>query len=114
VARRAAAPRERRLRALEVQEVLDTLRVQLRQEQSPQRLFQTLRQTRRLLSRLKTEQLSAQESNRLRGELAAIAAQGGQLLGEAPRPGLGKRLARGLRRVVRQELWRGSRPGGRS
>jgi hypothetical protein len=99
VARRAGAPDERRPRALAVQEVLDTLRVQLREEQSPQRLFSALRQSRKLLSRLNAEQLCTQERNRLRGELAAIAAQGGQLLGEAPPPaGLLERLKRRLKR----------------
>ncbi|SBO42934.1 hypothetical protein [Cyanobium sp. NIES-981] len=87
LARRAAVPTERRRRALAVQELLDTLRVQLRQEQSPQRLFTALRQSRKLLSRLDSDQLTPQERNRLRGELAAIAAQGSQLLAEAHQPG---------------------------
>jgi hypothetical protein len=73
----------RSTRAKELQDVLDTLRMQCRQGQPPQRLLINLRNSRKLLARVTPDQLSAEERSRLQGELAAIAAQGVQLLGPA-------------------------------
>lgn len=93
----AAESRGRSTRAKELQDVLDTLRVQCRQGHPPQRLLTNLRQTRKLLARVSADQLSPEERNRLQGELAAIAAQGAQLLGTKRIPSLLKRLLGRLR-----------------
>lgn len=75
--------RSRQSRARELQEVLDSLRMQARQGQTPQRLLVNLRQSRKLLARVAPHQLSPEDRSRLQGELAAIAAQGDQLLAGA-------------------------------
>lgn len=88
----AAQSRGRSTRAKQLQDVLDTLRVQCRQGHPPQRLLVNLRQSRKLLARVSADQLSPEERSRLQGELAAIAAQGAQLLGAKRKPSLLKRL----------------------
>ena len=93
----AAHGQGRSTRAKELQDVLDTLRMQCRQGQSPQRLLINLRQSRKLLARVTPDQLSAEERSRLQGELAAIAAQGAQLLGGKRKRSLWKRLLGRLR-----------------
>ncbi len=84
--------KDRSARAKELQDVLDTLRMQCRQGQTPQRLLINLRNSRKLLARVTPDQLSAEERSRLQGELAAIAAQGVQLLGGKRKRSLWKRL----------------------
>ena len=93
----AAHGQGRSTRAKELQDVLDTLRMQCRQGQSPQRLLINLRQSRKLLARVTPDQLSAEERSRLQGELAAIAAQGAQLLGGKRKRSLWKSLLGRLR-----------------
>jgi hypothetical protein len=92
-----AAQRERR--AVQVQDQLDSTRLQLRQHRIPERLAENLRQVRRQLRKLDLRRLDRAERQRLRGELAALLAEAEPLLGGAaapapPRPGLLGRLLR--------------------
>ncbi|MFQ6537472.1 MULTISPECIES: hypothetical protein [Aphanothece] len=100
----ARAPHRRPVRAAAVQEALDAVRLQIRQGQTPQKLLNNLRQSRKLLERLRPEQLQDQDRHHLQGELAALAAQGAVLLGPQAAPGVAASRPRPLRRSLPRRL----------
>lgn len=104
LADKARLPQQRDQTAQQIQNQIDAVRLELRQDLAPEKVLQHLRKTRRLLGQMRADQLGSGERQRLAGELAALRAQADLLLGPAveglPAPATGTgRLKRLLRRL---------------
>jgi hypothetical protein len=86
--------------ARELFELMERLRAEFQEEQSPARMLKILDKLHDALRRIEPERLSEPQRQRLKSELAAIQAQAAVLLGEdePAGAGLGSRVARLLGR----------------